>query len=101
MSTTRHRCGLFTDQMPDKMPPSSVFHATADTTVPSGNSTAFRGKLVSRGNRCEWITFEGLGHSYHSSNFGEAGKRAATKTRNDARTFLKGLGLAGKFTTTN
>lgn len=84
------------DQMPDKMPPSIVFHATADTTVPYTNSVAFREKLVSHGSRCELITFEGLGHSYNSSKFGEAGKQADIKTRDDAATFIKGLGLADK-----
>jgi dipeptidyl aminopeptidase/acylaminoacyl peptidase len=89
------------DQMPDKMPPSIVFHATADTTVPYANSVAFRDKLVSRGNRCELITFEGLGHSYNSSKFGDAGKQADHKTHDDAGAFLKGLGLTGKAITTN
>ena len=90
-----------TDQMPDKMPPTIVFHATADTTVPYANSVTFRDKLVSHGNRCELVTFKGLGHSYNSSKFGEAGKQADTKTHDDAGAFLKGLGLTGKATTTN
>jgi len=86
------------DQMPVKMPPAIVFHATADTTVPYANSVAFRDKLVSNSNRCELVTFEGLGHSYNSSKFGEAGKAADKKTREDVETFLTSLGLIEKET---
>ena len=81
------------DQMPAKMPPTIVFHATADTTVPYANSVAFRDKLVGNGNRCELVTFEGLGHSYYSSKFGAEGKAAEKKTREDATAFLASLGL--------
>ncbi len=82
-----------TDQMPAKMPPSIVFHATADTSVPYANSVAFRDKLAANGNRCELITFEGLGHSYYSSKFGDAGKAAYTRTAEEISKFLKSLGL--------
>jgi acetyl esterase/lipase len=81
------------DQMPSRMPPAIVFHATADTTVPYANSVAFRDKLVKAGNRCELVTFEGLGHSYNSSRYGEAGKVADKKTRADVANFLTSLGL--------
>lgn len=89
------------DQMPAKMPPMIVFHATADTTVPYANSVAFRDKLVAGGNRCELVTFEGLGHSYHSSKFGEAGKVADIKTHADVTVFLTCLGLIGKSSATS
>lgn len=92
----RARACSVPDQMPAGMPPSIVFHATADSTVPYANSVAFRDKLVSNGDRCDLVTFEGLGHSYNSSKYGEAGKLADTKTHDDAATFLKGLGLTGK-----
>jgi acetyl esterase/lipase len=81
------------DQMPAKMPPTIVFHATGDTTVPYANSVAFRDQLVKAGNRCELVTFEGLGHSYNSSKYGEAGKAADKKTHEDVAVFLQGLGL--------
>lgn len=84
------------DQMPAKMPPMIVFHATADVTVPYANSVAFRDKLVAGGNQCELVTFEGLGHSYYSSKFGEAGKAAYTKTTEHVTAFLRSLGLIGK-----
>jgi acetyl esterase/lipase len=81
------------DRMPVKMPPTIVFHATADTTVPYANSVAFRDKLIANGNRCELVTFEGLGHSYYSSKFGEEGKAALKKTEAEAVAFLTSLGL--------
>lgn len=81
------------DQMTKQMPPSIVFHATGDTTVPYANSVALRDKLVANGNRCELVTFEGLGHSYNTSKFGEQGKAADRKTRQDAIAFLRSLKL--------
>jgi acetyl esterase/lipase len=86
------------DQMPAKMPPTIVFHATADTTVRYANSVAFRDQLVSQGNRCELVTFEGLGHAFYSSKFGAAGKAAGEKAKRDSEVFLASLGLlpAGK-----
>ncbi len=83
------------DQMPTNMPPTIVFHATGDTTVPYANSVAFRDKLVKAGNRCELVTFEGLGHSYNSSKYGEAGKAADQKTHEDVEKFLTNLALMG------
>ncbi|MDI1250249.1 MAG: alginate lyase family protein [Lacunisphaera sp.] len=82
-----------TDQMPARMPPALVFHATADTTVPYANSTAFRDKLIRQGNRCDLITFEGLGHSYTSTKYGPAGRAAEEKTKREATAFLLSLDL--------
>jgi dipeptidyl aminopeptidase/acylaminoacyl peptidase len=79
--------------MPAKMPPSLVFHGTADTTVPYANSVAFRDKLIAAGNRSELVTFDGLGHAYYSSKFGEAGKAAYTRTTEEMTRFLTSLGL--------
>jgi unsaturated chondroitin disaccharide hydrolase len=81
------------DRMPDRMPPTIVFHGTADESVPYSNSVAFRDMLVAQGNRCELVTFEGLGHSYYSSRWGEAGRAADERTRRDAAAFLASLGL--------
>jgi len=54
--------------------------------------------MDSNGNRCDLITFEGLGHSYNSSKFGEAGKAADKRTREDVTAFLISLGLIEKET---
>lgn len=92
-SEARALASSVTDQMPAKMPPSIVFHATADITVPYANSVAFRDKMISNNIRCELITFEGLGHSYYSSKFGGAGKAAYTRTTEEMEKFLKSLGF--------
>lgn len=81
------------DQMSAWMPPTIIFHGTTDQTVPLANSVALRAALVRTGNRCELVTFEGLGHSYSSSRYGEAGKAAGEKTKQDATAFLASLGL--------
>lgn len=81
------------DQMQAKMPPTIILHGDADKTVPYANSVAMRDKLVAAGNRCELVTFAGLGHSYTSSQFGAAGKAADVKTKADITTFLSSLGF--------
>jgi hypothetical protein len=50
-------------------------------------------KLKANGNHCELVTFDGLGHSYYSSKFGEAGAAAKIKTQDEAAKFLVSLGL--------
>jgi acetyl esterase len=77
----------------------NIFHATDDKTVPYANSVALRDKLVAGGNRCELVTFEGLGHSYYASTFGEEGKVADANTKVDVATFLTSLGFLGKAAT--
>ena len=84
------------DQMPKQMPPTIVFHATADKTVPYSNSVAFKDMMIANGNRCELVTFDGLGHSYNSSKYGEAGKAADQKTRADIAALLTNLALLEK-----
>jgi len=81
------------DQMPTKMPPALILHATGDETVPYANSVALRDQLEATGNDATLITFEGLGHAYHSTRYGQAGKDAYTKTKADSLTFLKRLGF--------
>lgn len=81
------------DHMPAKMPPTIIFHGTADVTVPCRRSADLKDKLVANGNRCELVTFDELGHSYYSSTYGEAGKAALIKTKKDAENFLVSLGL--------
>lgn len=85
-----------TDQMPSKMPPTIVFHAKADTVVPYANSVTFRDKMISNNNRCELVTFEGLGHAYYSSKFGAGGKAAYQRTTEELEKFLTDLGMIGK-----
>jgi acetyl esterase/lipase len=80
-------------QMPADMPPTIVFHGTADATVPYANSVAFRDRMVRDGNRCELVTFEGLGHSFYASRFGKTGQEAKQEMQEAAAAFLESLGL--------
>lgn len=82
-----------TDQMPARMPPALIFHGTADETVPYANSVALHDRLVANGNSARLVTFDGLGHSLISSQWGEAGKDAGTRVRAEAQSFLAELGL--------
>jgi acetyl esterase len=97
----RARACSVPDQMPKQMPPTIIFHATGDTTVPYANSVALRDKLVGNGNSCELVTFEGLGHAYNSSKYGAAGKQADEKTRADTLAFLRRHGLLANAASTS
>ncbi len=93
----RAKASSVPDQMQKSMPPAIVFHATADNTVPYANSVAFRNEMVKNGNRCELVTFEGLGHAYSSaSRYGPPARVADQKTHADAEKFLRDLKLTGK-----
>jgi acetyl esterase len=46
------------------LPPTIVFHGDADTTVPYANVVAFEAAMKQAGNRCELVTFPGVGHGF-------------------------------------
>lgn len=50
-------------RMPAKMPPTLVFHGTADKTVKFENSQAFTDKMKANGNSCELVVFPDAPHS--------------------------------------
>lgn len=81
------------DQLTAHMPPTLIFHGTADKTVPFGNAEEFRDRMEAKGNACELISFAGLGHTYMSPIYGEAGRRAAVVTRAKMLSFFTRLGL--------
>jgi acetyl esterase/lipase len=84
-----------TGRMPSKMPPSLVFHGTADKTVKFENSQAFTDKMKANGNECELISFPGAPHSPNSSKWGEAAAVKA-KIEEESLKFLEKLGLVEK-----
>ncbi len=92
-SAERALAASVTDQMPRRMPATIVFHGTADETVRYQNAVDFVSKMMANGNRCELVTFEGLGHSYYSSKFGAAGAAAKIKTQDEMGRFLVNLEL--------
>jgi acetyl esterase/lipase len=80
-----------TGRMPAKMPPTLVFHGTADATVKFANTEEFLAKMKANGNECELISFLGAPHSPNSSKWGEA---AAVKAKIEVES-LKFLGKLG------
>ena len=51
------------------IPPTIVFHGTADKTVPIENSERFCKLMNDAGNHCELQTYEGKGHGFFRGNF--------------------------------
>lgn len=82
-----------TDQIPAKMPPTIIFHGTADAAVPYANSKALQDKLAASGNRSELVTFEGGKHMYWTAGAGKEWASDKQKTENDITKFLSSLKL--------
>ena len=82
-----------TGRMPAKMPPTLVFHGTADKTVKVENSKAFTDKMKANGNLCELFEFLDAPHSPNSIKEGEKGKIVKTKIEEESLKFLEKLGL--------
>jgi acetyl esterase/lipase len=82
-----------TGRMPARMPPTLVFHGTADKTVKFENSQAFADKMKANGNSCELIVFPDAPHSPQSSKEGEKGKIVKAKIEEESLKFVEKLGL--------
>ena len=82
-----------TGRMHAKMPPTLVFHGTADKTVKFENSQAFTDKMKANGNLCELVVFPDAPHSPQSSKEGEKGKVVKAKIEEESLKFLEKLGL--------
>jgi dipeptidyl aminopeptidase/acylaminoacyl peptidase len=78
------------------MPPTLVFHGTADETVKFANSEEFQTKMKANGNDCELIPFPDAPHSPQSSKEGEKGKAVRAKIAEESLEFLEKLGLVEK-----
>lgn len=85
-----------TRRMPANMPPTLVFHGTADETVKFANSEEFQAKMKANGNDCELIPFPDAPHSPQSSKEGEKGKAVRAKISEESLKFLEKLGLVEK-----
>jgi acetyl esterase/lipase len=82
-----------TGRMPAKMPPTLVFHGTADKKVKFANSEEFQAKMKTNGNLCELVVFTDAPHSPQSSKEGEKGKIVKARIEEESLKFLEKLGL--------
>jgi acetyl esterase len=73
-----------------KLPPTIIFHGTADTTVPFAQATAYCATMKEQGNRCELLPAEGRNHGFF--NFGRGDGQDFKTTLRAADVFLTSLG---------
>lgn len=71
------------------LPPTILFHGTADATVPFENTERFTRLMRAAGNVCELVAFPGRKHA--SFNKGVAGNADFPATLSAAETFLAGI----------
>lgn len=71
------------------LPPTIIFHGTADQTVPIEQSERFCAEMTKAGNTCKLVPFEGEKHGFFNRG------AAASKTMADATSFLDSLGYLG------
>jgi acetyl esterase/lipase len=72
------------------LPPTIVFHGTADECVPVSVAEAYAEKARAAGNRCELMTFEGEPHGFF--NYGRGDGHCYTETMRATDRFLASLG---------
>jgi len=73
------------------LPPTIIFHGTADTTVPFENVERFCRKMHEVGNRCELVPFEGMKHGFFNYTR-EEDHASYNITIQHAEQFLRSLG---------
>jgi acetyl esterase/lipase len=74
----------------EEVPPTIVFHGTADTTVPFENVQRFHNLMRDAGNACRLAAFEGQGHGFfnHGRN-----PDIFWKTMQESEAFLREYGI--------
>ncbi|HEX4947201.1 MAG TPA: alpha/beta hydrolase [Blastocatellia bacterium] len=77
-----------------KLPPTIIFHGTADTTVPFEQATKFCVAMRQQGNQCEVKPYEGRAHGFF--NFGRGNGEDFKSTLQATDDFLVSLGYLKK-----
>ena len=73
-----------------KLPPTIIFHGTADMTVPFAQATAYCATMKEQGNRCEIVPAEERNHGFF--NYGRGDGQDFKTTLRAADVFLTSLG---------
>jgi acetyl esterase/lipase len=73
------------------LPPTLIFHGTADQTVPFESVVRFSLKMQAAGNTCELVPFEGHGHAFF--NYGRHDNVPYERTLEETDAFLVKLGF--------
>jgi acetyl esterase/lipase len=76
------------------LPPTIIFHGTADTTVPFENAERFTRLMTAAGNPCTLVPFEGKGHGFFNGQLSRPASDGAdyAVTMRLATEFLTALG---------
>lgn len=72
-----------------KLPPTLIFHGTADTTVPFENVTDFQARMEAVGNTCYLVPFSDKGHGFF--NYGRNDNQEYELTIEKTEAFLREL----------
>jgi len=82
------------------IPPTIIFHGTADTTVPFENVTRFKKLMEDAGNKCVLIPFEGKKHGFYNGSYYREGATddAFNITMEEGIKFLKEIGMVNNLT---
>lgn len=78
-------------QVRGQLPPTLVFHGTADTVTPFAGAEAFRKAMLAAGNRCELDVHEGGKHGYLMFD-----RKLYDETLEKTEAFLMSLGMLAK-----
>lgn len=79
------------DHIREGLPPSIFFHGSDDVNIPLQSVTKFVEKMVTYGNVCELVVYEGLGHGFF--NYGNHGNVPYLKTIERMTRFLEERGI--------
>ena len=77
-----------TDHVRPGLPPTLIFHGTADNVVPYQNAVDFAAAMKAAGNRCEFVTMEGAGHGFSY----QIGRKYGNMALRQSDEFLESLG---------
>ncbi|MFD0958032.1 alpha/beta hydrolase [Paenibacillus chungangensis] len=73
------------------LPPTLIFHGTADEVSPYESVERFQQEMLAQGNTCQMVTFEGRGHGFFNLGRPNTSIEDYEATLHEAEQFLKSL----------